>query len=184
MDNTNFVSAAFPTTAQIEARLAAEARRKSGGLAADYTDLIALERLAIANGVVDQSYPTVRYGWVASYAGHAVFPRGGRFVAATGRTPQRDEGFPQTLGREGYIKYTWAEFTTRAVAPPLRVAPAIAPEDDVREVVAAAIGRNAYGGLVELTPAQYVNGHGQAVYADGRVALESIPIEWRPRAGR
>ena len=58
--------------------------------------------LAIAAGVEDDSYSTVRYGMVASYRGEAMvtLPNGSEW-RCVGHGPQ---GNAETLARDGYIE--------------------------------------------------------------------------------
>lgn len=61
-----------------------------------------LRKLALENGVIDQSYGTVRYGMVASYKGRAEFVYNGNAYIAIGHGPT---GTAETLGRQGYIEF-------------------------------------------------------------------------------
>jgi len=60
--------------------------------------------LAIAAGVMDVSYPTVRYGTVAAYRGHGdvTMPDGSRWHAV-GHMPDGDAG---NIWRRGWIEFT------------------------------------------------------------------------------
>jgi len=63
--------------------------------------------LALANGVHDESYNTVRFGKVSSYSGKAeiVMENGTRWVAE-GHKPT---GGADWIGREGFIEFTKIE---------------------------------------------------------------------------
>lgn len=80
-------------------RLAARATKMAGDLRAAEPTL----DLALAAGVRDKSYSTVRYGRVASYAGEAeVTMADGRRFRAIGHGPRGDA---ETLDRGGYVEF-------------------------------------------------------------------------------
>ena len=61
-------------------------------------------KLALANGVRDESYDTVRYGRIPSYAGRAEFATSdGTKWRAIGHSPK---GTPERVSEPGYIEYT------------------------------------------------------------------------------
>ena len=61
-----------------------------------------LARLAVEAGIVDKSYPTVRWGRVGKFDGNCVAEIDGNLFIVTGHSP---EGDAQWIARDGYISF-------------------------------------------------------------------------------
>lgn len=77
--------------------------KKATELAADLKKKQPTYELAIAAGVRDKSYNTVRYGWISSYGGEAeVTMADGSRWRCVGHSPR---GSAEWVSREGFIEF-------------------------------------------------------------------------------
>jgi len=77
--------------------------RRAYALAADLRNAEPSIELALANGVLDKGYDTVRHGWIPSYSGEAIIVmEDGRKWKAIGHRPK---GSPDWVDRVGWIEF-------------------------------------------------------------------------------
>lgn len=80
-----------------------ELSKQAAALAADLRGVQPSYDLALANGVRDCGYDTVRYGWVPSFSGEAeIVMADGRRWRAIGHRPR---GSAEHVARNGWIEF-------------------------------------------------------------------------------